>query len=940
MADTFITEAYLKDKRKELNERRAEPLKSVKFNQKVTHQSQQSSVQSLDNMEDMKERQWKKQLEKICFNPNREDYYSNHIVKPSFYFYKALAMSTYPIEKLKVNIPETYIALDNTYWIYPEDGRMNKISDVSYQEFEQSLEKQYAYIYGNRPDVPFMISRMPGAADHLCSKLVYTLNSLKENRLYNAENNSMFQRFILPKGFQATILRLVYHTGNSRENKANYAFRIKNNLGLFDKNPKITQLHKCTLNSDKPYSFFVNELKGNSLKEYELTASRVVHYLERSYNVRITKVVFDYMTDFEDKTWLINMKSIELENVAPFLMQQEELGAKKTLDSLTCSVYCKLCGLIFKKDDASKTLTYKLLWELIQHLKKRGIFLKDITVTHNSTRPCRVCDLCYMLAVSEHELIDVEQKFARAQKIPIADALVRVPTDHKPTHRPALLNEDLYQWRLVVFLHSVNNLELDNAYFDPKNIQLHYKFFNQKSVFKMHYVPPYDETKNKPSSPDLGFQSSTIRSASPTSTKVQKMLEQRGEITFPKKKKASGLYAINSMRVHYLFSETMDIQKFFDETEICMRIVRGNDWNNFFAEGKTTSIKYFKKNWEKGQTHQAQTLCFFENGRYCTVKAIFGLVCDGKINTELMNLYKHNNVYLPDENFYNSNPFPMEWMEIFEKKDILIDEEYEDKNAEKIYSPKCSSNDINKMVELPGTRARSKMNEVESVVKRSWSANRLKNSNTLGNQYGEKSSTLHPFKFTTLTDTAKSINKPTRIYSAQPKKFNSSQALKPLEATSARSNQVGKKIGGDVGSEENLENEIEILSFLTKRPQSHLNAREAKAAQNQISYLQSFEKQLKVFEDNDLINKYADGGDDSLGNAKPEKKGPYNERIYTENAEEDDENETENERHNKHVLEASDHEEDDQVDEPPKQISHKEFASMIDALKSKALETI
>lgn len=93
----------------------------------------------------------------------------------------------------------------------------------------------------------------------------------------------MFQRFILPKGFQATILRLVYHTGNSRENKANYAFRIKNNLGLFDKNPKITQLHKCTLNSDKPYSFFVNELKGNSLKEYEITASRVVQYLERVY---------------------------------------------------------------------------------------------------------------------------------------------------------------------------------------------------------------------------------------------------------------------------------------------------------------------------------------------------------------------------------------------------------------------------------------------------------------------------------------------------------------------------------------------------------------------------------------------------------------------------------------------------------------------------------
>ena len=84
----------------------------------------------------------------------------------------------------------------------------------------------------------------------------------------------------------------------------------------------------------------------------------------------------------------------------------------------------------------------------------------------------------------------------------------------------------------------------------------------------MHYVPPYDETKNKTSSPDMGFQSTTLRSVSPTTAKVQRMLEPRGEITFPKKKKASGLYAVNSMRVHYLFSESLDIQKFCDETEV------------------------------------------------------------------------------------------------------------------------------------------------------------------------------------------------------------------------------------------------------------------------------------------------------------------------------------------------------------------------------------
>lgn len=101
-------------------------------------------------------------------------------------------------------------------------------------------------------------------------------------------------------------------------------------------------------------------------------------------------------------------------------------------------MYCKLCNLIFKKDEASKTLTYKLLWEFSQHLKKRGEdYYSLFEVSHSSTRPCRVCDLCYMVVVSEHELIELEQQFARIQNIPIKDPYLRVPVDKKAKHRPA-----------------------------------------------------------------------------------------------------------------------------------------------------------------------------------------------------------------------------------------------------------------------------------------------------------------------------------------------------------------------------------------------------------------------------------------------------------------------------------------------------------------------
>ena len=63
-------------------------------------------------------------------------------------------------------------------------------------------------------------------------------------------------------------------------------------------------------------------------------------------------------------------------------------------------------------------------------------------------------------------------------------------------------------------------------------------------------------------------------------------------------------------------------------------------------------------------------MLFFENAKYCicTVKA--GLVCDGPYYTGKMNLYKYNNIYFPDENYYNTNQFPDEWMEMFDQKYI------------------------------------------------------------------------------------------------------------------------------------------------------------------------------------------------------------------------------------------------------------------------------
>lgn len=49
-----------------------------------------------------------------------------------------------------------------------------------------------------------------------------------------------------------------------------------------------------------------------------------------------------------------------------------------------------------------------------------------------------------------------------------------------------------------------------------------------------------------------------------------------------------------------------------------------------------------------------------------------GLVCDGQYNTENLNLFKFNGIYFPDENFYNSDPFPNEWMEMYDPVPTLL----------------------------------------------------------------------------------------------------------------------------------------------------------------------------------------------------------------------------------------------------------------------------
>ena len=82
--------------------------------------------------------------------------------------------------------------------------------------------------------------------------------------------------------------------------------------------------------------------------------------------------------------------------------------------------------------------------------------------------------------------------------------------------------------------------------------------------------------------------------------------------------------------------------------------------------------------------HDAKILLFLKDASNCLLKVFsnfippyfpkmsVGLMQDQKYNTENFNLYKYNNIYFPDENYYNTNEFPKVWMEIFDSKVNIV----------------------------------------------------------------------------------------------------------------------------------------------------------------------------------------------------------------------------------------------------------------------------
>ena len=147
---------------------------------------------------------------------------------------------------------------------------------------------------------------------------------------------------------------------------------------------------------------------------------------------------------------------------------------------------------------------------------------------------------------------------AKMMNIKINEDMAVEYIDPKNRKRPAYLPDNLYQWRMMLYLSEIKHLNKI-----PGNLHIQYRINGV---------------------PSLGD--------------CFKLEENKGAVS------------LNRIRLHYFFSETLSIEKLLDDSEIVIRLTVGPDWNKYIGQGSSGTVSHFKNNIENGQRHSSTILVF------------------------------------------------------------------------------------------------------------------------------------------------------------------------------------------------------------------------------------------------------------------------------------------------------------------------------------------
>lgn len=181
---------------------------------------------------------------------------------------------------------------------------------------------------------------------------------------------------------------------------------------------------------------------------------------------------------------------------------------------------------------------------------------------------------------------------------------------------------------------------------------------------------------------------------------------------------------VEKLRVHFFFSNTFDLDTFFQQFETNMYITESEKSSKKLLIGNMHSFKNFTSKLIQQYRSETQTQIvemFSTNLLKYSLFCVIGLSLDSEIDTSALNLYKYSEfpVYYTDDSYINCLTLPPSWIELMAEHSILKREEEEEEIKEfncyeKVITEREFNNYKNKKLNIIG---KSKEKKTETIIK-------------------------------------------------------------------------------------------------------------------------------------------------------------------------------------------------------------------------------
>lgn len=391
-------------------------------------------------------------LERINFQFEEYGDYPDDSFQPSIFFFKFLAIKP-DLEKenqekgkvsskLQLYVPDTIVMndLDLNYWVYTDiNGYVTRIDETDADVIEKfrSEEKDDNELIG--------VSKTPLMKDGRIDENRLELLNLEELEkcLFSKSGTQVaIQRFVKCRGPKAFVCRSVW-----RRDKPPYIYILTNKAKYHEdiKNQKL----KFVVNSREQNSYFsFYSTSGKHLEETMKYMVNIVKFVEAHSDIVFEELAGDFVKDEAGIWWFINLKAMKIANITKFRNEEgtvaypqldfflNRLGGKedyhqgitRKFDYQT-KIKCKFCGVEYPNKKLKYKLTTKMILEtekMLEHVdleKNKLNCLDSYDLKHNDYSmlyiPFRVCEDCYLLFETLHDIKNYQIKIGNLFKNPV-----------------------------------------------------------------------------------------------------------------------------------------------------------------------------------------------------------------------------------------------------------------------------------------------------------------------------------------------------------------------------------------------------------------------------------------------------------------------------------------------------------------------------------------